>query len=224
MYAWNVTNCNILSQSANEIQVVCNQIGKQIITLTITPEPPCVPVTMGREIAFHKPIAKIVKAFESEEICRDKKVTLKSLHNDAYDIVWSPIGLFANNAQEVSANLKASVLVTLTVTDTFNCSDEDTMQLNVENCCQVYMPNVFSPNGDGKNDTYKPSLGYDVQLVRFAIYNQWGEKIFITSDKDKAWDGYYKGQPVELDTYYYILEYNCEGKVSFLKNDFLLVR
>lgn len=81
---------------------------------------------------------------------------------------------------------------------------------------QVYIPNIFSPNGDGIND-YFTLYGNSsvIKILHFTVYNRWGEKIFeaedINPNEDKlGWDGYYKGKidPISVYTYHiFIIDY-----------------
>ncbi|REJ80839.1 MAG: gliding motility-associated C-terminal domain-containing protein [Bacteroidetes bacterium] len=66
----------------------------------------------------------------------------------------------------------------------------------------IYIPNAFTPNGDGLNDTFGVK-GEGIKNFRLFIYNRWGEKIFETSNPNEHWDGYYGGRPAEQGTYVY---------------------
>jgi gliding motility-associated-like protein len=70
----------------------------------------------------------------------------------------------------------------------------------------IVMPTAFSPNGDGKNDTYYPVFfGFNpgVDMVDFRVFNRWGE--VIHNDPKNGWDGNYKGSPQGVETYVYFL-------------------
>jgi gliding motility-associated-like protein len=60
--------------------------------------------------------------------------------------------------------------------------------------CNVYVPNAFTPNGDGLNDYFKPSFKGGLIKYSFQIFNRWGEKVFETRILDKGWDGRHKGK------------------------------
>ncbi len=79
----------------------------------------------------------------------------------------------------------------------------DTADIRVDIREQLFLPNAFSPNGDGVNDVF--GLGnYGYQGVNaFMIFNRWGEKVFQTIDGTQGWDGTYKGRPAATGTYYY---------------------
>lgn len=76
------------------------------------------------------------------------------------------------------------------VTDFNGCSGSDEITIG-SNCKLIwYMPTAFSPNGDGKNDVWGPTIK-DVQELKIAIYNRWGEKIWENHEGQTFWDGNY---------------------------------
>jgi gliding motility-associated-like protein len=69
----------------------------------------------------------------------------------------------------------------------------------------VYIPNAFTPNGDGLNDVLRV-YGNFIREMRFAIFNQWGEKIFESRSQNIAWDGTHKGKPQPSGVYMYVCD------------------
>jgi gliding motility-associated-like protein len=60
----------------------------------------------------------------------------------------------------------------------------------IDNCPEYELPNVFTPNADGKNDLFTPLPGYRyVKDIDIHIYDRWGLLMFSTTDKDILWDG-----------------------------------
>lgn len=89
---------------------------------------------------------------------------------------------------------------------------------------QVYMPTIFTPNGDGENDVLQIKGKY-YKSVKMTIMNKWGEVLFISEDAEKGWDGSYKGQPVSVDSYaYHIVAFDNKGKEISLKGVVSLLR
>ncbi|MGA3014691.1 MAG: gliding motility-associated C-terminal domain-containing protein [Bacteroidales bacterium] len=90
-----------------------------------------------------------------------------------------------------------------------NCSKTDSVE--IVSCplgtIKVYMPNAFTPNGDGVNDVFKPVIN-EIVNIHLMIYNRWGELIFETHDITKGWDGTSKGRNCEAGAYTYILTYD----------------
>ena len=77
-----------------------------------------------------------------------------------------------------------------------------------------YLPNAFTPNGDGLNDSFRPIPRYDyVNRYHLSIYNRWGQKIYETTDINKGWDGTYKGSPCMLGAYIYRVVYEEFGQL-----------
>ena len=70
----------------------------------------------------------------------------------------------------------------------------------------AFVPNVFTPNADGLNDTFRV-VGADHERYELSVFNRWGERIFNSTDPEKAWDGTYKNRPVPDGTYVYFLRY-----------------
>ncbi|WP_448701518.1 gliding motility-associated C-terminal domain-containing protein [Mucilaginibacter sp. AW1-3] len=88
----------------------------------------------------------------------------------------------------------------------------------------IYVPNAFTPNGDGNNDVvYVHSEG--IKTLNFYVYNQWGQMIFSSAEKNNGWDGTYKGAKEPLGVYTYFLkavmnnghEVNKKGTITLLK-------
>lgn len=67
---------------------------------------------------------------------------------------------------------------------------------------EVFIPNAFTPNGDGLNDVFKAE-GY-VRSVHLQVFNQWGEKVFESNEQQRGWDGNYKGTAQPSGVYIYV--------------------
>lgn len=72
--------------------------------------------------------------------------------------------------------------------------------------CQLYIPNAFSPNGDGINDEFKPSVTCLPAYFDLVIFNRMGQIVFKSSDINNTWKGTYNGKPIPIGTYYYIIK------------------
>ncbi len=70
---------------------------------------------------------------------------------------------------------------------------------------QIYFPNTFTPNGDGRNDTWQV-YGYIIKSMRMMIFNQWGEKVYESRVQSQGWDGKYKGKRQPSGVYMYVAE------------------
>ena len=75
-----------------------------------------------------------------------------------------------------------------------------------ESC--FYLPNIFSPNFDGKNDLLEPIVLCDIENYHFVIFDRWGQLVFESYEIGEAWDGYFKNKKQPIGVYTYILEYD----------------
>lgn len=91
---------------------------------------------------------------------------------------------------------------------------------------EVFIPNAFSPNGDGKNDVFRVgTIRNMINVQEFRIFNRWGQEMFYTNDIRQGWDGSYKGKKQDPGTYYYMVRVAyANGKTKFIKGDVTLVR
>ena len=87
------------------------------------------------------------------------------------------------------------------------------------------MPNAFSPNGDGINDTYKAKTHQSLVEFRAIIFNRWGQKIYEWNDPDGEWDGTFHGQDVKQGTYFVdVVAKGADGRRYHIKRDVNLLR
>lgn len=83
--------------------------------------------------------------------------------------------------------------------------------VEVKDCkCQIYVPNAFSPNGDGVNDVFEifPHCDFELRIIQMEIYNRWGQRVFFSSQPEtNPWDGTFKGRKVDPGPFTWRLEY-----------------
>lgn len=87
-------------------------------------------------------------------------------------------------------------------------------------------PNAFSPNDDGRNDTYKPKTYKSIVEFNAKIFNRWGQKIYEWDDvSSKGWDGTFHGAKVKQGTYFvYVRARGADGREFVIKKDVNLLR
>ncbi len=134
--------------------------------------------------------------------------------------------LWSTGSTTSNALLNAVGKYWLTVTDNNNCTGSDSIVLTRNiNCIPVSIPNAFTPNHDGLNDVFRPSITIDLAAYKLVIFNRYGEKVFETSDLTKGWDGTYKGTDQPRNAYVYtIMLKDVSGAVSDFKGTVTLVR
>ncbi len=95
---------------------------------------------------------------------------------------------------------------------------------NFNNPSRYFMPNAFSPNGDGINDCFRPSYWGTIKKMKFSIFNRWGTLIYYSEEPDACWDGIYNGKQADAGSYvYYIIAETTCGTVN-KKDNFILIR
>ena len=88
----------------------------------------------------------------------------------------------------------------------------------------VFVPNVFSPNNDGKNDRLMIYGNY-INKVEMRVFNQWGQEVAFINSKSQGWDGTHKGKPQPVGVYVYALRaVMTDGRTVDLKGSVTLVR
>lgn len=120
---------------------------------------------------------------------------------------WSPAGLLTNaHLQNPVAVLTSDQTFYLDIKDGNGCTGSDSVHFKVFKGPDVYIPGAFTPNGDGLNDVFKPTLIGISGLYDFRIYNRYGELIFQTQDPLKGWDGTFKGKIQDSNSYVWIIK------------------
>jgi gliding motility-associated-like protein len=118
-----------------------------------------------------------------------------------YSFLWMPV----NEAGEQAANL-AEGDYTVFITDANGCQTSLDVYVG-ELVPRVDVPNAFSPNADGVNDTFAPVTNCQLTDYRLQIFNRWGNIIFFTDDQDASWNGEVKNQPAPVGRYSYRLTF-----------------
>ncbi len=86
------------------------------------------------------------------------------------------------------------------------CSASDTVVVKVIGCLPAVIPNTFTPNGDGINDTWKIDGLAGFSNCTVSVYTRWGQLVFKSTGYPKPWDGTSNGKDLPFGTYYYIID------------------
>jgi len=89
---------------------------------------------------------------------------------------------------------------------------------------EVFIPNSFSPNGDGKNDLFTP-IGNEVHFLSLKVFSRWGEVVFESKNGNFNWNGSNGKVDLEIGTYYWVLEYTSttSGSKSIQKSGYVML-
>ena len=107
--------------------------------------------------------------------------------------------------------------VALVVTNSWGCKDTVIKTIKVDPDFHVYVPNAFTPGGDGKNDVFRPIAIGIKQIDYFRVYNRWGVLVYSSAKNANmrtiGWDGRYKGKPQDSAVFVWMA-----GGVDYLNN------
>ena len=148
---------------------------------------------------------------------------LKASGGNTYQ--WQPAtGLTCATCPNPIANPAITTMYTVTVVNASGCSAKDSLLVTVKTNNTLFIPDVFSPNGDSQNDILYVR-GNGIQELYFAIYDRWGERIFETKDQHSGWDGTFKGKELNGAVFVYYAKVTfSNGEKTTLKGDITLVK
>jgi gliding motility-associated-like protein len=182
-------------------------------------------------------LEELVLNLDSElEIKLGEEIILPALTNRNEDelplIQWTPNrGLDCDSCLNPIANPQLSTEYFLTIEDENNCSAtaKTILKINRESC--VFIPNIFSPNGDGNNDTFFVNGIQNIaQIIQFQVFNRWGGLVFEQrniqpNDPNVGWDGALNGRPVNSGVFPYSVEIEfIDGRTELFVGTVALVR
>ena len=133
---------------------------------------------------------------------------------------WTPGSTLSCTAcPNTMAQPVETTIYTVVGTDTNGCMASDTVSVSVIQDHDIWVPNAFTPNGDGNNDVfqiYGNKAG--IHSIEVKIFDRWGEKVFESENPDFEWDGTYKGVLQNINVFVYEMKivFN-DGHVNALK-------
>ena len=156
---------------------------------------------------------------ENEENCNTQitNIALGPEKNVCYGeevVLCAPDGSgFLWNTEETDATIvvmpEETTIYTLDYVDLDGRTCRGSIKVNV-NECSVFVPNAFSPNGDGKNEIFK-AQGKGMLDFRLIVFSRWGEQVFESSDPDHGWDGTFRGRKSPKGIYIYTVTFRDEN-------------
>jgi gliding motility-associated-like protein len=118
--------------------------------------------------------------------------------------------------------------VTQIVYDQFCCSSTYTLLIRINNIVEElskFIPNIISPNGDGKNDYWRLDfINAYYPDAEIEIFNRWGESIFKSKGYANAWDGTFRGSPLPVGVYFYTIDLKDARFPEVIKGTITLVK
>jgi gliding motility-associated-like protein len=224
-YTWTPTSNIITGQGTDSVDVLANaDLDFMVVGLN---DKGC------RDTAFaHVNVTTISPAFtivaipDSIFLGQTSQLIATDVAGYIYD--WVPdTTLSAYDISDPVARPRTTKTYYLTVTNQF-CTDEDSVTVRIrEPICDgpvIFIPNAFSPDGDGYNDVLMVN-GNNIDEMTMAIYNRWGQKVFETNNQSVGWDGTFNGKELPPDVYGYYMRCTCDkGGSLFLKGNITLLK
>ncbi len=213
--------------SIGALPVLQNNLAAGTYELQLTDANGC---QISQSLLISPAVPLLLELGEDEEIRLGESVQLSidGQNFDIADFTWQPDSL---SDLEPVVMPRETTTYRLTARDAAGCSATDFITVIVEKARSVYAPNIFSPNGDGSNDSFTLFAGPDVVgLNQFHIYDRWGEQVFqgdtqALNNELFGWDGSHKGQPMGPGVFVFYAEVEfVDGRVELIKGDFVLMR
>ncbi|MBC7866924.1 MAG: gliding motility-associated C-terminal domain-containing protein, partial [Gloeobacteraceae cyanobacterium ES-bin-316] len=151
---------------------------------------------------------------------------------DVTQVNWNPTGsIFRSDYPSIDIKPKQTTQYKVEVSNAGACTASDLVTVVVLcNGANVFIPNTFSPNGDGTNELFYPRGTGLFSIKTARVFNRWGELVFEkinmnANDAGGGWDGTYKGQKLASDVFVYMFEIICDNdEVLLYKGDIALIR
>ncbi len=210
-----------------------NGLGEGVYLITAADANDC---RSSEIIALDMPLLVEVDLGDNLSIFAGDSVVIQAIVNLPFDsltsIGWTGGGV--SNCATCLTQIVAPIITTaytVSVTTADGCADSDSLEVVVISKSGLFIPNVFSPNGDGINDLFTYTLSEEiVSIASFRVFDRWGNLMYDiesidTSDPLRAWDGKMNGQPLNsgVFTYKLVLERKDE-RLEVYYGDITLIR
>jgi len=214
------TDCNIAYHTYT-------QPGCWDVTLTVTTPEGCIVVyNMANYVCtYDYPVPAFTFGPQPATIA-NPTITFSNLSTGAatYEWVFDPFGLAdtdnSTNPEYTFIDEPGTYEVCLTATSSAGCSADTCDNVVIDDEFLLYVPNSFTPNGDGINDVFLPKVnGVDPLDYTFMIFNRWGELIFDSHHPTIGWDGNYKSVLSENGAY--VWKISCRDGSSAERHEYI---
>ena len=174
----------------------------------------------------------ILIAGTSQTLTAGSSVQLSAIGTNIDFYSWTPTAsLSCNTCAMPTASPTENTVYYITVSNVFGCKANDSVNIKIrcENN-QVFLPNTFTPNGDGVNDVFAVRGVGISNILSFRIYNKWGTLVFertnfSANDYSNGWDGTFNSTPLGNDIYIYTVVATCiTGDLIQVKGDIALIK
>lgn len=228
--SWDVHDATIeLNEGDTLLVVMSDNIGTYDVDLTVEGSIDCLQASSSDQV--DKSGLVTVETIEDQVLgLDDDEITLFTTadSNDGSNITfeWTPPGdLSCSDCPDPILTPNGDQTYTVVATDANGCSASDEVLISVSFTKDVFVPNAFTPNGDGNNDMFYV-YGQGIQEVELKIHDRWGALVFETNDPNTGWDGNnYDGEQLNSAVFYYSLYTTfIDGDQRVQSGDITLIR
>jgi gliding motility-associated-like protein len=207
-YQWQVNGSDVAGATSPVFTSSTLREG-QVVTLRLRTTNTCgqavTVVSNGVTVRIQPPVD--VDAGPDQEILLGTSVILEGKADGTYPVTWTPtLGLTfpSNNPLRPTAAPLVTTTYTLSA-GAGGCADSDEVTVTVRPAIRI--PNAFTPNGDGRDDTWQIEFIEQYPENTVSVFNRWGNRVFSATNYSRAneWRGDINGQPAPVGTYYYVV-------------------
>ncbi len=212
-YDWEPTDCILSGEGTTEV-IVSAETTKEISVIVTNLDNGCIDTS-----TFVLNISEINKTIVPDDPnpfqCQEIILTVEP-EDDMCEYEWAS----GETTVSISDTIVETTTYTVTITDENGCTLEQslTIEPQLPQCDEtdVYLPNAFSPNGDGVNDAFQVRSNF-VKSMDLRVYDRWGEEVFVSTDINNGWDGTFKGANLSPNVYAFCLIATCSNGAEYKK-------
>lgn len=190
--------------TSNNPSHLYTQVGSYDVKVLVTSDIGCqFDTTISNYITVYPTAIADFKVIEGTNLVGDAvQYDNISQYSDSWE--WFFVdGVISTEENPTHAYLESGEFSTILIAkNQYGCNDTVHKMVTIQDPVTLFVPNSFSPNGDGNNEEWSFSvLGIDETSFRVSIFNRWGETIWTSTDPNASWDGTHKGIPVQDGSY-----------------------
>jgi gliding motility-associated-like protein len=203
-YQWQLNHVNV-GENSDKFKSNTLKNG-DLLTCTISSPAQCTIPGSSNEFTVQTKMLPTVSFNGDVTMKKGESIVLSPiLSNDVTDYSWSPsVGLSNPAVLAPVASPSTTTAYTLTVTSAGGCQASATIKINVSE--QMVIPNAFTPNSDGVNDTWNIAGLTAYPNCTVNVFNRYGAGIFRSVGYSKDWNGSFNGYLLPSGTYYYVVD------------------
>lgn len=149
-------------------------------------------------------------------ICKNNVITVRVFSPLATSYTWEGESAFYQQNDPTDTTFIVTYPGTYSITASNRCGGvTQFLEVEEEDCgCYPFVPNGFTPNGDGVNDIFRVFANCMIQDFELIVFDRWGNRVFLTTDASVGWDGTFAGQEAKNGVYVYRISYSVTDETG----------